>query len=160
MRRKTVSTLFNSSSPGQNSGKVADDNFVNGNCLIPIILSSKSVLWDAVGEHSSIVQIMACCRTCHKPLLKQLVTQFSSDAYHDDVNKWKHFPRNWPFVLGIHRSSVNSPHEGQWRGALMFSLICAWINGWVNNREAGDLRRHHAHYDVTVMYAAPGGMSK
>ena len=41
---------------------------------------------------------------------------------------------------------------GQWRGALMFSLICAWINGWVNNREAGDLRRHRAHYDVTVMY--------
>ena len=33
----------------------------------------------------------------------------------------------------------------------MFSLICAWINGWVNNREAGDLRRHRAHYDVTVM---------
>ena len=35
--------------------------------------------------------------------------------------------------------------------ALMFSLICAWINGWVNNREAGDLRRHCAHYDVIVM---------
>ena len=34
---------------------------------------------------------------------------------------------------------------------LMFSLIYAWINGWVNNREAGDLRRHRAHYDVTVM---------
>ena len=28
----------------------------------------------------------------------------------------------------------------------------AWINGWVNNPEAGDLRCHHAHYDVTVMY--------
>ena len=41
--------------------------------------------------------------------------------------------------------------KGQWRGALMFSLICAWINSWVNNREAGDLRRHHTHYDVTVM---------
>ena len=46
---------------------------------------------------------------------------------------------------------VNSLHKGQWRGALMFSLICAWINGWVNNREAGDLRRHCGHYDVTVM---------
>ena len=45
----------------------------------------------------------------------------------------------------------NSPHKGQWRGALMFSLICAWIYGWVNNREAGDLRRHRAHNDVTVM---------
>ena len=71
--------------------------------------------------------------------------------FHDDVIKWKHFPGNWPFVRGIHRSPVNSPHKGQWRWALIFYLICAWINGWVNNREAGDLRRHHAHYDVTLM---------
>ena len=66
-------------------------------------------------------------------------------------HQWKHFLRYWPFVLGIHRSPVNSPHKGQWRGALMFSLICAWINAWVNNREAGDLRCHYIHYDVTVM---------
>ena len=59
---------------------------------------------------------------------------------HDDVIKWKRFPSYWPFVRGIHRSPV----KGQWRGALMFSLICVWINGWVNNREAGD-------YDVIVM---------
>ena len=44
-----------------------------------------------------------------------------------------------------------SPHEEQWRGASMFSLICARINGWVNNGEAGDSRRRHAHYDATVM---------
>ena len=69
----------------------------------------------------------------------------------DDVIKWKHFLRYWPFVPGNHRSPVNSTHKGQWRGALVFSMICAWINGWVNNREAGDLRRHRAHYDVTVM---------
>ena len=72
---------------------------------------------------------------------------------HDDVIKWKHFPRNWPFVREIHRSPVNFPHKGQWRGALMFSLIYAWINDWVNNREAGDLRRQHGHYDVIVMLA-------
>ena len=70
---------------------------------------------------------------------------------HDDAIKWKHFPCYWPFVQGIHQSPVNSPHKGQWRGALMFSLICAWINGWVNNRETGGLRRHHVHYDVTLM---------
>ena len=46
---------------------------------------------------------------------------------------------------------VNSPHKGQLRGALTFSLICAWIIDWVNNREAGDLRRHRGHYDVIVM---------
>ena len=70
---------------------------------------------------------------------------------HDDVIKWKHFPRDWPFVREIHRSPVNFPHKGQWRGALMFSLVYAWINDWVNNREAGDLRRQHGHYDVIVM---------
>ena len=70
---------------------------------------------------------------------------------HDDVINWKYFPRYWPFVRRIHRSPMNSPHKGQWRGALMFSLICVCINGWVNNCQAGDLRRYRAHYDVTVM---------
>ena len=46
------------------------------------------------------------------------------------------------------------PHKGQWRGALMFSLICTRINGLANNGAAGDLRRHRAHYDVTVMIDA------
>ena len=68
---------------------------------------------------------------------------------------WTHlahdFPRYWPFVRGIHRSPVNSPHKGQWRGTLMFSVISAWRNGWANNREPDYLRPHHAHYDVIVM---------
>ena len=67
---------------------------------------------------------------------------------HDDVSKWKHFPRYWPFVRGIHRSPMTSPHKGQWRGA----WICARINVWTNNREAGYLRRHRAHYDSIVMF--------
>ena len=79
--------------------------------------------------------------------------------WHDDVIKWKHFPRNWPFVWGIHRSPVNSPHKGQWRGALMFSLICVWINDWVKNGEAGDLRRSRAHYDAIVMNSSPPGQN-
>ena len=43
------------------------------------------------------------------------------------------------------------PHKGQWRGALMFSLNCAWTNSWANNGSADDLRHQHAHYDVIVM---------
>ena len=43
------------------------------------------------------------------------------------------------------------PSQRQWRDPLMFSLICAWINGWVNEGEAGDGRRHRAHYDVTIL---------
>ena len=71
--------------------------------------------------------------------------------WHVNVIKWKHFLRYWSYVWGINRSPVNSLHKGQWRGALMFSLICAWIDGWVNNCEAGDLRCHCTHYDVIVM---------
>ena len=73
---------------------------------------------------------------------------------HDDVIKWKHFPRYWPFVRGIHLSPVNSPHKGKWRGAVMFTLICPRINGWVSNCEAGDLSRNRSHYDVIVMNKA------
>ena len=71
---------------------------------------------------------------------------------YDDVIKWKHFPRYWPFVREIRQSPMNSPQKGQWRGALMFSLICIGTNDWVNNRDAGDLRHNHAHYDVTVIH--------
>ena len=71
--------------------------------------------------------------------------------YIHDVIKWKHFLCCWPLVWGIYRSPMNSPHKGQWRGALMFSFICNWINIWVNNLEAGGLRHHRAHYDMSVM---------
>ena len=61
----------------------------------------------------------------------------------------------FPALLAICAGEFNGsrwiPRKGQWRGALMFSLICVWINGWLNNREACDLRRYRAHYDVIVM---------
>ena len=41
---------------------------------------------------------------------------------------------------------------------LIFSLIGAWIHGWLNNREAGDLGRCRAHYDVNVMMYMVIGM--
>ena len=69
------------------------------------------------------------------------------------LSEWTRFICTWC----RHRMETFSPllefpaHKGQWRGALMFSLICAWINGWVNTREAGDIRRHRTHYDVIVM---------
>ena len=85
---------------------------------------------------------------CHSRVSNRKTGPHTLVKFHDDVIKWKHFPRYRPFVRGNHRSSVNSPHKGQWRGALMFSLNCARINGWVNNRETGDLRRHLAYYDV------------
>ena len=68
---------------------------------------------------------------------------------------WRHQMETFSALLALCAGNspvpVNSPHKGQWRGVLMFSLIYAWINDWVNNREAGDLRRQRGHYDVIVM---------
>ena len=77
-------------------------------------------------------------------------------SYSSVIPWWRHQMETFSALLalctGIHRSPVNIPHKGQWCGALMFSFICVWINGWVNNRETGDLRRYRAHYDVIIMY--------
>ena len=56
--------------------------------------------------------------------------------HQDDVIKWTYFPRCWPFMGGIHRSLVDCPHKGQWRGALIFPLINihSWEATWSPNR--------------------------
>ena len=68
---------------------------------------------------------------------------------------WHHQMETFPAQLAICAGNspvpVNSPHKGQWRRALMFSLICTWIKDRVNNRGAGDLRRHRGHCYVNVM---------
>ena len=71
---------------------------------------------------------------------------------YNDVIKWNLFPRDWPFVREIHVSPVNSPHKGQWHEALVFSLICTWINVWVNNRQTGEQRRLRANYDRSDLH--------
>ena len=70
---------------------------------------------------------------------------------HDDVIKWKHFRVTGPLCGEFtgHRwipLTKASDAELWW-----FLWSAPWINGWVNNREAGDLRRHWAYYDVIVM---------
>ena len=74
---------------------------------------------------------------------------------HSSNSWWRHQIETFSALLAICAGNsptpVNSPHKGQWRGALMFSLICVWINVWVNNREAGDLRRYRVNYGVIVM---------
>ena len=67
-------------------------------------------------------------------------------------HQWKHLPRYWPFVRGIHRSPVNYPHTKTSHAELWCFLWSApGLNGWVNSHEACDLRRHRAHHDVIVM---------
>ena len=99
-------------------------------------------LWDLISvayQHTSTWWLLAalCSTKCsteawlkaRKSLFQMWNQRHSSICsggcfpYHDDVIKWKHFPRYWPFVRGIHRSPVNSPHKGQWRGALMYFYL-------------------------------------
>ena len=105
-------------------------------------------------RHALLCFVLACFRSTTQDWRPSVFGE------HDDVIKWKHFPCYWPFVRGIHRGIHRSipgefPNKGQRRGALMFSLIGARIKDWVNNGEAGDLRRHCAHYDVIVMFTLP-----
>ena len=69
---------------------------------------------------------------------------------------WRHhqmeaFPVLLAICAGNSPVTGDFPHKDQWRGALTFSLICAWINGWVDTRGSGYLRRHRTHFDVTVI---------
>ena len=73
--------------------------------------------------------------------------------FHSEGSWWRHQMETFSALLALceGNSPVNSPHKGQWRGAFMLSLIRDWINRWVNNREAGDLRCHRAHNDVIII---------
>ena len=130
------------------SDKAVHTTTKNNNAQTMYIILAKYFKCRQSGRYQQtiVIQIQWFLSTCI-----QYILSIMHIVHHDDVIKWKHFPRYWPFVRGIHRSPVNSPHKGQWRGALMFTLICTRINDWVNNREAGDLRRYRAHYDVIVM---------
>ena len=70
---------------------------------------------------------------------------------HDDAIKWKNFRATGHFA-------GNSPVPGEFPVQrpvtrsfdVFFDLF--WISGWVNNREAGDLRRYRAYYGAIVMW--------
>ena len=90
-----------------------------------------------------------CCVYLGLYLIRTLCAEFHLTAY----EYFMMTPSNGNIfrVTGHLWSPENSPHKGQWSGALMFNLFCAWINRWVNNGEARDLRRRRAHYDFIVM---------
>ena len=82
---------------------------------------------------------------------KQSLSFYHVFCQHDDVIKWKLFQRYWSFRREIHRSPVDSLPKASDAELWRFLWICAWTNGWANTRDAGDLRRNRAYYDVTVM---------
>ena len=149
--RFEVSNLWPMEMPGMTTTTMNDSGWVLNTALFSSDYTSVGIEWPRSKQWATSIWGLyhkACFEaiTCHLEHPGELMW-----ILHDDVIKWKRFPRYWLFVRRIHRSPVKSPHKGQYRGALMFSLICAWINGWVNHCEAGDLRHHRVHYDVTVM---------
>ena len=149
--------ISNTLRPRQNGRHFAEDTFnhifVNENIRISIKFSLKFVPKGPINNIPSLVHIMALCRPGDKPISEP---EMFSLLTHICVTppqwiKWKHFPCYWPFVSGTHWSLVDSPHKGQWCGALIFPLICAWINSRANNQDTGDFGCHCTHYDVTVI---------
>ena len=127
------------------------------------------VPWVRIGNIPALVQITAWYRPGTSHYLNQwwLVYWRIYASLCFNVLTIRHWPRHtwWrnqmetfvtllAFVNGILGSPMDSHHKGQWRGALIFSLICAWINGWVSNRDDGDLKRHRARYGVTELNLA------
>ena len=128
--------------------------------------------------HSAVASFTRCHHNCRKLIPSDIsviwrewylastfsiITQFNVQSHckyqryhndHDDVIKWRHFPRHWPFVRGIYGRQwipLTKTSDADLWCFLWFKQ--AWINHWVNNGEAGDLRRHQAHHDVTVTTA-------
>ena len=135
------------------------------------VIASHNILWDASTQLCLEYMLLvpkyvyqssnAYLRTIYPINMHMLLSLdvVISSVLHDDVIKWKHFARCWPFVRGIHRLPgflpVNSPHKGQWRGALIFSLICAWTkrlikqsSGWWFSTPSHQLWRHCNVMDV------------
>ena len=118
--------------------------YIDIKCLKPMVCLFDQFIYDT-------------CKQRHWPHFMVQWVGVGVQHHTRQVNAWyRHqmdtfFPRYCHFVRGSRRSPVNSPHKGQWRGALLIFVICAWINGWVNNRGTGDLRRHRAHYNFIVM---------
>ena len=83
-------------------------------------------------------------------VISQIILQIRHHGYtFSEFTWWRHQMETFSALLAI--CAGNSPVPGEFptqrqrRGALIFSLICVWINGWVNNRDAGNLRRYRAH---------------
>ena len=85
----------------------------SGNICEANRISMKSIFYHCLNKHAKIVKF-------------EQHLNWRNCVFNDDVIKWKHFPPCWPIERGIHRPQVNTPHKGQWRGALVFCLICVW----------------------------------
>ena len=120
-------------------------------CFTPYCYLNHAVLLEYIGHIAYLPGIFS--RGCDWDVVYSLKYSF-------EIYKFLRFQLRRPCQYMMTSSNGNifrvtgplcGEHKGQWRGTLMASLICIWINGWVNNREAGDLRRHRGDYNVILM---------
>ena len=107
--------------------------------------------WTLPSGKSDQIKKLLCiwCKTWRS--FYNLAINILLDYLHDDVIKWKHYPRYWPFVRGIHRWPVDCPHKASDAELWCFFFYLRLNKRWASNRDAGDLRRHRTQYDVTLM---------
>ena len=117
---------------------------------IPPIIIFATSSWDTLNGHHIAWYIDDIL--CWGDACLALITSEGQKGLHP---WWRHqmetFSTLLAFCEGNPPVTVDSPHKGQWRGAFVFSLMCAGTNGWENNRDADDLKCHRAHPDSTVM---------
>ena len=123
--------------------------------ILPIIPTTVVTTWDATSDDTKLASwqlLFTMTRVTSKRNHGTIrYKRISNVSIQGSVNILAaEGARPWQVTFYMMTSS-NGIHRGQWCGALMFSLICAWRNGWVNNRQTGDLRPNCAHYDVIVM---------
>ena len=99
---------------------------------------------------------LSSVNTIHAHFPLTVLQPLGQDCEQSSIPWWRHQMEKFSALLATCTGNSPvpgeaAPRKGQWRGALMFSLIWVWINGWVNDLDAGDLRRSRAHYDVTLM---------
>ena len=120
-------------------------------CTDPAFLHTtlKQSQMQSIGIQTQLLDCTHQCRSRLKFPIMNWVDDSIAGGQHMAFTWWRHQMETFSALLAF--CAGNSPHKDQWRGLLMFTLICARINGWVNNREAGDLRCHRANYDIIVM---------
>ena len=92
------------------------------------------------------VKTSSCCK-----IAVTILSLWENEAASVLETWWRHQMEISSALLVLCAENSQVASQSHWRRALIFSSICGWTNGWVNNRDAGDLRRRSAYYDVTVM---------
>ena len=127
--------------------QVRDNLYLSREITLTVTPNVTRFWW--LGQGARFYQNVSVVASARAPTGIYDTSHCNYSVYVTGESRWRHQMETFSALLALFAG--NSPHKGQWRVALMFSLICTWTHGWVNNRDSGELRCHCAHYDVTVM---------